>query len=322
MNHETEEATDYVLSRFVSPNPQSIRFERFTLIHPNSVTESRSLVIGATDWLLQLDYQSFALLHNRSMIGSGDEPKPYHCQALICDEQRNWLIACGTNGHGQCSIHDLNNISSILYEPKESVVSDNPNGSTVVLIGPGPILQSNMSNTALYVASTSNDHYRNEIVATRSLQVESLMQLVYADISSGTRLYLNNAIAGHFYLEYIYAFQSNGFTFFIVVESTQNRKDIITKLVRICQNDNRYYSYTEVPLRCHSNRTVSKARRAFHLRSPVESNLYEHLVVIFDASGSSSHNAVCMYQLSAIQAQIDANIAKCFDGQGFQNIHY
>nr|XP_027194961.1 plexin-A4-like [Dermatophagoides pteronyssinus] len=326
MNHRTEKSTGIVLARFVSPNPQLIRFKRFVLVQPNSAVESRSLVIGATDWLLQLDYQTFALLHNRSMaVGS---PKPYHCKALICDEQRGWLIACGTNNHGQCSIHDLNNISQILHEPKESVISDQPDGSTVLLIGPGPAISSsaNISNTALYVASTSNENSRSEIIATRSLQIENLMQLVYADISSGTRLYLNNAIAGHFYLEYIYAFQSEGFTFFVVVESIgmgkrnqQNKHQaFITKLVRICQKDDRYYSYTEVPLHCNSHVTVSRARRAFHLKSPsqVERQSFEHLIVIFD------HHAVCMYQMWALQAQINANIAKCFDGQGFQNIRY
>lgn len=269
MNHRTEKSTGIVLARFVSPNPQLIRFKRFVLVHPNSAVESRSLVIGATDWLLQLDYQTFALLHNRSMaVGS---PKPYHCKALICDEQRGWLIACGTNNHGQCSIHDLNNISQILHEPKESVISDQPDGSTVLLIGPGPAISSsaNISNTALYVASTSNENSRSEIIATRSLQIESesnylliicnfilniivvyielidLMQLVYADISSGTRLYLNNAIAGHFYLEYIYAFQSEGFTFFVVVESIgmgkrnqQNKHQaFITKLGRYVESN-------------------------------------------------------------------------------------
>ena len=54
-------------------------------------------------------------------------------------------------------------------------------------------------------------------------------------------------------INYVFGFSSGGFSYFVTTqrETTQSAK-FVSKIVRLCENDEEYISYTEIPLLCNS----------------------------------------------------------------------
>jgi plexin A len=111
-------------------------------------------------------------------------------------------------------------------------------------------------------------------------------------------------------------------------ESTQSEK-YITKLIRVCQDDKKFYSYTEVELVCEYNGAKYNILQAAHKAKPGKylaealriSTTDDVLFATFSIGKVNSKEplndtAVCFYPLKAIKKSFTNNIVKCFEGSG------
>ena len=57
----------------------------------------------------------------------------------------------------------------------------------------------------------------------------------------------------HYRINYVFGFSAGGFSYFVTTQrKTTQSSDFVSKLVRLCENDEEYISYTEIPILCTS----------------------------------------------------------------------
>lgn len=260
-------------------------------------------------------------------------------KVLLIDHSAGNLIVCGSLFQGICHIRSLQNVSIIEHEMQEAVVANVPNASTVAFIAPGPPVPSENNVFYVGVTFTGNSPYRSEIpaVASRSLARDKLFQIASSAVTTGTRIFVNSYARESFLINYVYGFSSERFSYFLTTQhksSAHNTpKELITKLVRICQDDSNYYSYTEIPVDCISESTKFNVVNAAHVGKPGP-DLAENLgitteddvlfAVFSDSNDSKNANksALCIYSLKAIRRKFMQNIKSCFNGIGQRGLDY
>ncbi|XP_055342712.1 plexin-A2-like [Paramacrobiotus metropolitanus] len=267
-------------------------------------------------------------------------------RVLLPYYDRERLIVCGTANHGKCVMRDMKNITGLLESDnvEEAVVPMDPQLSVVAFVAPGPPSAiAGGTSKVLYLGRSVYAGSEDNVfaVSSRSLDPRNLFQLVFNDPmkSTGTYVMIDSKTRQNYRINYVHGFASGRFSYFITTQprSTDLYEPVRTKLIRICQDDENYYSYTEVPLVCaNSDRTYDLAQAA-SLGSPgteLAANLGikvtdDILVVAFaDQAGEpnqnrpDSHSAVCMYSLAQIQQQFTDNIRQCFIGNGMAGLSF
>lgn len=171
------------------------------------------------------------------------------------------------------------------------------------------------------VTYDANSRYQNEIpaIATRSLKESSVFQYE----APATKMFF---ISKSYIVKYVYGFSSRIFAYFMTVQLKQNSThEYITKLVRICQSDNRYYSYTEIPISCNKNGVEYNLVQAAYLSKPIGDNRKNDenddvLYGIFDTL--SNESALCTFSLESIENEFVQNIQTCFNGDGYTGLDF
>ncbi|XP_054724986.1 plexin A3-like isoform X2 [Uloborus diversus] len=271
-------------------------------------------------------------------------PTDYYNKALVVDYSQSKLIACGSLFQGTCTVHDLNDVSNYETPASESVVANNATASTVAFIAPGP---KNLPRThVLYVgvSYTGNGPYRSDVpaVSSRSLDPSNMFVIAHSGVTTGTKISLNSMSREIYPISYVYGFSSKGFSYFVTVQkaSTDPPKPFVSKLVRVCQRDVQYYSYTEVPLVCRvakDGTDYNLAQAAFVGRPGSElarslgiSAQDNVLFAVFAKSKDeadiynkpSPNSALCVYALSAVHRKFTQNIQHCFNGHGERGLDF
>ncbi|UYV82243.1 PlexA [Cordylochernes scorpioides] len=266
----------------------------------------------------------------------------YHNKALVVDFTESRLIACGSLFQGICTVHQINNISRYETPANESVVANNATASTVAFIAAGPERLTRRHVLYVGVTFTANGLYRSDVpaVSSRSLDPSSMFSLAYQDVTTGTKVYVNSMSRETYPITYVYGFSSRSFAYFLTVQKNASMNRFISKLVRVCQNDPFYYSYTEVPLVCQDpNGTDYNVAQAAFVGSPgselaVSLGITAQEDVLFavfarsqDEGGRASSqpgpsSALCVYALNAIHRKFTLNIQECFNGHGPRGLDF
>lgn len=172
--------------------------------------------------------------------------------------------------------------------------------------------------------------------------VLAMFSIAMTGVTTGTRLLVNSLSRERYPITYVYGFQSRGFSYFLTVQkkSANSMKPFISKLVRICQKDPNYHSYTEVPIKCRTlqdNVDYNLAQAAFVGRpgSELANSLGitaqdDILFVVFAKSRDeadiynkpNTKSALCVYALSAVHRKFTQNIQHCFNGNGNQGLDF
>lgn len=167
-----------------------------------------------------------------------------------------------------------------------------------------------------------NTPYRNEIpaVATRSLKEDRLFQFE----APGTKMFFNSK---SFIVKYVYGFSSWIFSYFMTIQlkqhSSNTSHEYITKLVRICQADTHYYSYTEIPISCIKNGVEYNLAQAAHLSKPTDGDDVLYAIFSQGINGIPSNaSALCTYTLESIVNKFTQNIQACFNGDGCTGLDF
>ena len=238
-----------------------------------------------------------------------------------------------------CQIRDLKNISDVktVLEP---VVANNASASTVAFIAPGP--PNPPVSQVMYVGVTfsGNSPYRSEVPAVSSRSLDEGRMLTIADtaVTTGTRMYVNSLSRERYPINYVYGFSSEGFSYFLTTQFKSTSTSVyISKLVRVCHDDQHYYSYTEIPIECTGskgkNYNLVQAAYMGKAGSVLAGDLGntpqdDVLFAVFaESDGSSSskakpQSALCVYSLKAIRRRFMSNIQKCFSGEGERGLDF
>ncbi|XP_076331027.1 plexin-A2-like isoform X2 [Tachypleus tridentatus] len=269
----------------------------------------------------------------------------YYNKALVIDYEQSRLIACGSLFQGVCTVHDLEDVSIYQTPANESVVANNATASTVAFIAKGPTDTLRRMTHVLYVGVTytGNGPYRSDVpmVSSRSLDPETMFTIAESKVTTGTKVSVNSLARAIYPITYVYGFENKGFSYFVTVQkkNTDRPLPFLSKLVRICQDDPHYYSYTEIPLVCRSNdgTDYNLAQAAFVGRSGSDLAVSlgvtaqdKVLFAVFSKSKDeadvynkpSMNSALCVYALSAIHRKFIQNIQNCFNGVGDRGLDF
>lgn len=260
-------------------------------------------------------------------------------KALVIDYTTTRLISCGSLFQGMCTVRNLHNISDVAQEVREAVVANNATASTVAFIAPGPPNPPVSQVMYVGVTYTANSPYRSEVpaVSSRSLDKERMLVIAETAVTTGTRMFVNSLARERFPINYVHGFSSEGFSYFLTTQpkNTATGSEFISKLVRVCHDDQNYYSYTEIPIDCTSEfRKYNLVQAAY--AGKAGSDLAGHLGItaqedvlfaVFSESNAttnrpSSRSALCVYSLKAIRRKFMSNIQHCFAGHGQRGLDF
>lgn len=244
---------------------------------------------------------------------------------------------------GMCDVRNLHDISHIVQNVTEPVVANNVTASTVAFIAPGPPNPPVSQVMYVGVTFTGNSPYRSEVpaVSSRSLESSKMLSIAESAVTTGTRMYVNSLSRERYPINYIYGFSSDSFSYFLTTQmkSTQ-ANSFYSKLIRVCHEDQHYYSYTEIPIDCTSEDKsynlvqaayVGKAGSVLAVDLGITAQDDVLFAVFSESDGPNSskpklepkpHSALCVYSLKAIRRKFMWNIQKCFSGDGERGLDF
>ncbi|XP_060592210.1 plexin-A4-like [Ruditapes philippinarum] len=178
-------------------------------------------------------------------------------------EQFHVLVSCGTGNSGVCEARNLSNIESVLWSSSANykaydhlTVSTNENRPAVGLI---------TSNGTFFVAVTFGDgiHFFEKTLldgrkaSTYSFAISARKLYHFKPIRHGfkeklLRIQIPSTPNEDFLIYYKACFQYNGMSYFVTNQKNEvGSSAYVTKLVRICQNDTHFNTYTDIVLNCN-----------------------------------------------------------------------
>ncbi|CAH1158754.1 unnamed protein product [Phyllotreta striolata] len=263
-------------------------------------------------------------------------------KALVIDYTTSRLISCGSLSQGICSVRPLQNISEGSQEVREAVVANNATVSTVAFIAPGPPNPPVSQVMYVGVTFTVGSPYRSEVpaVSSRSLDKDKMFSIAQTAVTTGTRMFVNSLARERYPITYVYGFASEGFSYFLTTQMKHTTSSqFISKLVRVCHDDENYYSYTEIPMDCISEaqggRKYNLVQAAYvgKAGSDLASDLGitaqdDVLFAVFSesdpivANKPSNLSALCVYSLKSIRRKFMQNIKNCFSGKGQRGLDF
>ena len=260
-------------------------------------------------------------------------------KAMLIDYENDRLVACTNLFQGHCEkrhLRDINQMDDHLFRPIVPMDGVSP---AVLFIAPGP--PDPATSKVLYVGATRSRNgmtvYRDLIPAISSRKLNS-WELVAADIGSITKKDIEIQHRDTFRILFKYGFSSDGFSYFLTVQKTSvdtGNIDYRTQMVRVCHNDEKYYSYTEIPIQCHMGdinynilmaayvtRSGSDLARSLGLSHiPPFTEKEDVLFAVFSRSQPLSstpiaESVLCVFPMRQVRQVFTKTIQDCFNGVG------
>lgn len=348
----SESAATMIVNNFSRAEP-----ERFNHMAVDQLTGR--LYVGAVNRLYQLS--STLMLQEVAVTGPEDDspecPVSRDCptaikrptdnvnKALVIDNSKGNVIACGSVLQGICTVRKLSNISVVeaVTSSEEAVVANNATASTVAFVAPGPPSPPETHVLYVGVSYTGNGPYRSEVpaVSSRSLDSRNMFAISSLSVTTGTRMWVNSLERERYPITYVYGFHSRGFSYFLTTQKkyTNKPQPFISKLIRLCHRDKDYYSYTEIPIECKTkdgtDYNLVQAAYTGKPGSELANDLGitaqdEALFGVFSKSSDemdvynrpAEHSALCVYSIKNIHRKFTENIQNCFSGNGDRGLDF
>lgn len=342
-------SVNYVKSEYLLNSKDSNSFEKMVLDRLN-----KRLFVAAENMLFELDEETFQDIKSAVTGPKMDNVQcPMHilgtpcdrplvstnsyCKALLIDKHNDVLIYCTSLFQGICIKYNLESLEELPKEQqiRKAIVANNATASTVAFIAPSSLKDNNEHQLdAMYVGVeyTEKGWKRTRVPAFSSLRLDNF-ELVKDDISLyKTMINAENNVKGTFPIHYKYGFGSEGFSYMITVqkESTDaSRESYISKIFRVCQNDETFVTYAELHLQCwyqgtlyNLTQTAYLGKAGTNLARALNIPMAEPVLYVTFSKGpprSAEPNrgsAICVYPMRYIRKQFTENFRKCFQGIG------
>ncbi|KAG7219977.1 hypothetical protein INR49_018490 [Caranx melampygus] len=258
-----------------------------------------------------------------------------HNKLLLVHESKEVLVVCGSVFRGICSLRNLSNVEELLYfsdtKGEKSYVASAEEGVSVVGVM-SYFTKDKVNFTVFVVGKGYGSHDSTKLISTRILE-DYNDWVVFDNIIEASAVQANP-----FFLRYLhdfrFAFKDAGFVYFLFSRTlgVQDNKNF-TFISRMCEDDQGYYSYTELQLNCSTTNKYNKAQAAY-VAAPGEalaqsltaSGQYgpvygsdKVLFITFTSDEDPSTSAMCMYPLRSINKRLVEIIGACYSNNGIIN---
>lgn len=255
-----------------------------------------------------------------------------HNKLLLVHPSNGSLIVCGSRYRGICSLLNLTSVDQQLY------YSDSKGERTYVAS-----IENNVNVVGVMSTYTREDHTfpvflvgkgygsldSTKLISTRILQ-DFRDWVVFESIIEASTVQTTPFVPKYLH-DFRHAFKEDGFVYFIfsrTLDGTDNKN--LTFVSRLCEEDQHYYSHTELQLNCGPNNRYNKVRAAYVAapgkelaRSMSESGSYGNVVswrkVLFTVASPDddvNDSALCMYPLDTINEKLGNIISACYIDSG------
>ncbi|XP_068162621.1 plexin-B2-like [Antennarius striatus] len=333
-----------------SSRAKNAEFLSDTLIN-NVVADARTgrLYVGAINSLYQLT--SDLQLESRTETGPRKDNRlctppvtdacdeavdtDNHNKLLLVHAAGDTLVVCGSVFRGICSLRNLSDVGHLLYfsdtKGEKSYVASSEEGVTVV--GVMSYFTKDRDNfTVFLVGKGYGSHDSTKLISTRILQ-DYHDWVVFDSIIEASAVQANPFVLRYLH-DFRYAFKDGRFVYFLFSRTLgfQDTKNY-TFISRMCEDDQGYYSYTELQLNCSADNKYNKVQAAY-VTSPGDvlaqtmtasgrygpvSTSDKVLFVTFSSDEDPSSSAMCMFPLRSINKRMVEIIGACYSDNGIIN---
>ncbi|XP_070709553.1 plexin-B2-like [Pempheris klunzingeri] len=258
-----------------------------------------------------------------------------HNKLLLVQGPKEVLVVCGSVFRGICSLRNLSNVEQLLYfsdtKGEKSYVASAE--ESVSVVGVMSYFTKDRDNfTVFLVGKGYGSHDSTKLISTRILQ-DYGDWVVFDSIIEASAVQANPFVLRYLH-DFRFAFKDGGFVYFLFSRTlgVQDNKNF-TFIARMCEDDQGYYSYTELQLNCSVTNKYNKAQAAYvatpgHVlaQSMTQSGQYgpvsasdKVLFITFTADEDPSTSAMCMYPLRYINERLVEIIGACYSDNGIIN---
>ncbi|XP_076131680.1 plexin-A1 isoform X3 [Alosa pseudoharengus] len=265
---------------------------------------------------------------------------------LLLDYGQNRLIACGSTSQGICQFLRLDDLFK-LGEPhhrKEhylSSVSESGTMSGVVING----YEGGGSTGKLFVGTPieGKSEYFPTLSSRKLMANEEnadMFSFVYQDEFVSSQLKIPSDTLSKFPtfdIYYIYSFSSEQFIYYLTLQldtqltspDASGEQFFTSKIVRLCVDDPKFYSYIEFPIGCTKDGVEYRLVQDAYLSRPGTRlarslGISEREEVLFTVFAQGQKNrakppkesALCLFTLRKIKEKIKERIQSCYKGEG------
>lgn len=340
-------------------------FKRFVpaewgLTHLAIHNKTGEVYVGAVNWIFKLSSNLTKLRsHMTGPVVDNEKcyppPSVQSCphdlaqtpnvnKLLLIDYAQNRLIACGSTSQGICQFLRLDDLFK-LGEPhhrKEHYLSSVAESGTMS----GVIISSPHSPTSKLFIGTPIDgksEYFPTLSSRKLMENEEnadMFSFVYQDEFVSSQLKIPSDTLSKFPafdIYYVYSFSSEQFVYYLTMQldtqltspDASGEQFFTSKIVRLCVDDPKFYSYVEFPIGCTKDgveyRLVQDAYLARPGRQLANSlGISENEDILFTIFSQGQKNrakppkesALCLFNLKKIKEKIKERIQSCYKGDG------
>uniref|UniRef100_A0A8C8ZXI0 Plexin-A1 n=1 Tax=Prolemur simus TaxID=1328070 RepID=A0A8C8ZXI0_PROSS len=264
---------------------------------------------------------------------------------LLLDYAANRLLACGSASQGICQflrLHDLFKLGEPHHRKEHYLSSVREPGSMAGVLIAGPPGQ---GQAKLFVGTPidGKSEYFPTLSSRRLMANEEdadMFGFVYQDEFVSSQLKIPSDTLSKFPafdIYYVYSFRSEQFVYYLTLQlDTQltspdaaGEHFFTSKIVRLCVEDPKFYSYVEFPIGCQQAGVEYRLVQDAYLSRPGRAlarqlGLAEDEDVLFTVFAQGQKNrvkppkesALCLFTLRAIKEKIKERIQSCYRGEG------
>ncbi|KAG7326479.1 hypothetical protein KOW79_009880 [Hemibagrus wyckioides] len=314
--------------------------------------------VGAVNWIYKLS-SNLTMLRNHMTGPVVDNEKCYpppsvqSCphelaqtnnvnKLLLVDYGQNRLIACGSASQGICQFLRLDDLFK-LGEPhhrKEHYLSSVAESGTMsgVIISEGTL-------SKLFIGSPidGKSEYFPTLSSRKLMANEEnadMFSFVYQDEFVSSQLKIPSDTLSKFPafdIFYIYGFSSEQFVYYLTLQldtqltspDASGEQFFTSKIVRLCVDDPKFYSYVEFPIGCTKDGVEYRLIQDAYLSKPGKQlanslGVSENEDILFTVFSQGQKNrakppkesALCLFTLRRIKEKIKERIQSCYRGEG------
>uniref|UniRef100_A0A183BYN8 Sema domain-containing protein n=1 Tax=Globodera pallida TaxID=36090 RepID=A0A183BYN8_GLOPA len=269
-----------------------------------------SSCVGPRDGIVETDTWNKILLPLNSSLGG----------AMSVDA----VLVCGSTRQGECQLRQLPSLERLHRHAAVAgawqhvpVAANAPDASTAALL----------VASRLFVGAQSahaDSPYREALPAvTTRLLTDGLQPVRAGSLDGEAAVYIRTEFRARLPVRYLLAFNDSQFAYWLVVQpaSAQSGAPLTTRLVRVCLEDDRYTSYSELELQCRSaedNALFGIARAGAVLEGAGNAASGDRqkggiLYAAFSDVGGT-RSALCAFPLPKLRLTFWYNIDRCRTG--------
>uniref|UniRef100_A0A669F3N2 Plexin-A1 n=1 Tax=Oreochromis niloticus TaxID=8128 RepID=A0A669F3N2_ORENI len=264
---------------------------------------------------------------------------------LLLDASHNRLIACGSTSQGICQFLRLDDLFK-LGEPhhrKEHYLSSVAEAGTMSGVVISPDIFGGGGKLFVGTPIDGKSEYFPTLSSRKLMSNEEnadMFSFVYQDEFVSSQLKIPSDTLSKFPafdIYYIYGFNSEQFVYYLTLQlDTQltspdaaSEQFFTSKIVRLCVDDPKFYSYVEFPIGCTKDGVEYRLVQDAYLARPGSRlarslGIQEHEEVLFTVFAQGQKNrakppkesALCLFTMRQIKEKIKERIQSCYRGEG------